>query len=254
MVAGIVSGLLLGIFDNVFVVPVENRAIALEEQRAEAEAQAAGQTLEEEPPLVPVWVQSRIGEPIFQGLFGIILGLLFAGGVSLVRRAAPEWGVWATSLTVGALGFWSLNMVPFMKYPMNPPGVGEADTLLYRQSFQLLLFVLSLAGTALALVAIRKVRASVGPGQNPLPRLLGVAAAYIVFLVVILVAIPGNPDPVPVPIDMVELFRTLAMISQFLHWMGLAFFAALFLAWRQKSAGIEPMPSVEGHRSRVSTR
>ena len=78
--------------------------------------------------------------------------------------------------------------------------------------------------------------------------------AYAIFAVAALLLIPGNPDPVPVPIDLLELFRTLTMIGHFLQWMLLAAGVALFLMWRQKSKGINPSPFTEGRDARQLVR
>ena len=48
-------------------------------------------------------------------------------------------------------------------------------------------------------------------------------------------AFPGNPDPVPVPIDLLELFRALTMAGQFLMWALLAAGVTLALLWRQRT-------------------
>ena len=50
-----------------------------------------------------------------------------------------------------------MALLPFIKYPLNPPGVGDPETLLSRQLFQTLLFVLSVVATGAVLIALRKV-------------------------------------------------------------------------------------------------
>jgi predicted cobalt transporter CbtA len=243
IIVGVIAGLLVGGFDNLFTVPVENRAIVLEEQRA---AEAAGGAVLEEEPLVPIWVQSRIGEPVARALFGVILGLLFAGGYNLARRALPEWHPAALAVVMGAVGFWTVALFPFLKYPLNPPGVGDPETLLFRQLFQTLFFLLSIGGTVGVLLAIQKVKSITSPGSQRTKLYGFIAAAYIVFAVVIALALPGNPDPVPVPIDLLELFRVLAVIGHFLHWMLLGLGVALLIMWKQGS--VETAPAVMSAR------
>ena len=51
---------------------------------------------------------------------------------------------------------------------------------------------------------------------------------------------PANRDPVPVPIDLLELLRTLTMVGQFLTWALMAGLAVAGLTWyknRDENAG-----------------
>ena len=75
--------------------------------------------------------------------------------------------------------------------------------------------------------------------------------AYAIFALVIVFAIPGNPDPVPVPIDLLELFRTLTMVGQFLQWALLAIGVGLALEWYARKAeadllSTQPVASAQG--------
>lgn len=254
-VAGLVAGLLVGGFHNLFTVPVIERAIILEEQRVAAEAKAAGTVLAEEKPLVSLGAQ-RVGMAVGTGIYGLILGLVFAGGYSLLRRIVPHWPILALALAVGALGFWCLSLFPFIKFPLSPPGVGDPNTLPFRQGFQTLFFVLSALGVVVFLMALRRINAA----ASSVPQrawLLGLAVlGYGVFAAVIFFAVPGNPDPVEVPVDLLDLFRTLTMIGQFLLWVFLALGVALAVMWYQRPArrqaishqqsAISPRPTAGG--------
>jgi predicted cobalt transporter CbtA len=237
VIVGVIAGLLVGGFDNLLAVPVENRAIVLEEQRAMEEA--GGAVMSEEP-LVPIWVQSWIGEPVTRALFGVILGLLFAGGYNLARRALPEWHPATLAVVMGVVGFWTVALFPFLKYPLNPPGVGDPETLLFRQLFQTVFFLLSIGGTVGVLLAIQKVKSITSPGDQRTKLYGFIVAAYIAFALVIALALPANPDPVPVPVDLLELFRVMAVIGHFLHWMMLGLGVALVIMWKQRSAQSAP--------------
>jgi hypothetical protein len=244
IIVGVIAGLLVGGFDNLFTVQVENRAIALEEQRT---AEASGGIAQEEEPLVPLWVQTRIGEPAARALFGIILGLLFTAGFTLARRALPEWHPAALAVVIGLVGFWTIGLFPFIKYPLNPPGVGDPETLVFRQTFDILVKLLSIAGTVGVFLAIQKVRSMTAPGNQHARLYFLIGAAYVVFVLAVLAAVPGNPDPIPVPIDLLQLFRVMAVIGQFLHWMLLGLGVALVILWKQQSGQTVP-ESAEVHR------
>lgn len=233
VITGLVSGLLVGGFNVLFTAPVMARAIVLEEERAAVEQ--GRQVVEDEAPLVPLWVQERIGLPVGNGIEGVIAGMIFAGGYALLRRAMPHWKPLALATAVGALGFWALALFPFIKYPLNPPGIGDPETLLFRQLFQTLFFVVSAGGVVGLLIAIRRVNAGASEKSTRL-RLNGIVfLVYGLFALIIVFAFPGNPDPVPVPIDLLELFRTLTMIGKFMLWALLAAGVALALTWYGRS-------------------
>jgi MFS family permease len=235
VVAGLVAGLLVGGFHNLFTVPVIERAIALEEQQAAAEAKAAGTVLAEEKPLVSLGAQ-RVGMAVGTAILGIVLGLVFSGGYALLRRLAPQWPPIALALAVAALGFWSLSLFPFIKWPLNPPGVGEVSTLLFRQGFQGLFFFLSALGVVAFLLGLKRINGAVSSASQRV-RLYGLALlGYGIFAAIIFLALPGNPDPVEVPLDLLELFRTLTMIGQFLLWVLLALGVGLTIMWYQRAS------------------
>ena len=58
---------------------------------------------------------------------------------------------------------------------------------------------------------------------------------YAAFAIIIGFAFPANPDPVPVPIDMLSLFRTLTMVGHFLLWALMASGVALAFLWQARS-------------------
>ena len=232
VIVGIFAGLLVGGFYNLFQVPVMERAIALEEERA-ASVTASGDA-EGSGPEVSLGVQ-RIGMVFGLAIYGAILGLFFAAGFVLLHRAAPTWSVVWVALAVGALGFWSLSLFPFIKYPVNPPGVGDEATLIARQFGQLLFMVISAAAIGVALDTVRRIHLNFAEFAARRVWYGGVLAVYVVLALIMSFAFPGNPDPVPVPIDLLELFRALTVAGQFLIWALMAVGVTLALLWHQRS-------------------
>jgi len=248
LVVGLIAGLLVGGFHNWFTVPVIERAIILEEQRAAAEARAAGTPLTEEKPLVSLGAQ-RGGMVVGAALFGAIFGLVFSGGYALLRRVAPRWPPLALALTTAALGMWALSLFPFIKWPQNPPGIGEVSTLTFRQGFSVLFIFLSAVAVVALLLGVRRINSAVSSLSHR-ARLYGLAAlAYGAFAAIISLALPGNPDPILVPIDLLHLYRTLTMIGHFLLWTFLALGVGLTIMWYQRAPQRQ---AASGQRSTVS--
>ena len=230
---GLIAGLLVGGFHNLFTVPVMERAIILEGERSAAEPPAPAN--EEGPSTdVSLGVQ-RVGMTLGTGIYGAIMGLFFAIGFVLLHRLAPGWSVIWVALTVGALGFWSLSLFPFIKYPLNPPGVGDEATLVARQLGQTFFILISAAAVGVALDVFSRINQSILALSSRLVGYGVVLAAYAGIALAIVFAFPGNPDPVPVPIDLLELFRALTMVGHYLTWALLAVGVALAFIWHERS-------------------
>ena len=242
VIIGVIAGFLVGGFYNLFMVPVMERAIDLEGERVASVTPSDVADEEEGGVEVSLGVQ-RVGMVFGTAIYGAILGLFFAAGFVLLHRAAPGWPAVWVALAVGALGFWSLSLFPFIKYPLNPPGVGDEATLLSRQLGQALFMLLSAVAVGLALDAVRR--------SHGRPALLAaLLAGYGALALVMVFAFPGNPDPVPVPIDLLELFRALTMSGQFLMWALLAAGVAVALLWRQRTESGRPAAAFLGRAAR----
>ena len=242
VIAGIIAGILVGGFYNLFQVPVMERAIALEEERPASVTPPGAE--EESGPTVSLGVQ-RLGMVFGTAIYGAVIGVFFAAGFVLLHRAAPGWPVVWVALTVGALGFWNLSLFPFIRYPVNPPGVGDEATLIARQMGQVLFMLISAAAVGIALDAVRRIRQNSVEfaGRRAWAWYSGVLAVYAILALVIVFVFPGNPDPVPVPIDLLELFRALTMSGQFLTWALLAAGVTLALLWHQRSVAAQTASS-----------
>ena len=208
ILAGLLAGLVAAAFHFVWTEPVIERAIALESLRQQAQA-----TVEE--PMVSRGAQ-QVG--LFVGflVYGLTWSLLFGATFHLVQRWLPaSWDPRRRGLLLALLGYWSVALVPFVKYPANPPGVGDPDTIALRQALYLGLLALSVAGTA-AVVAVARV---VGRGWWP------GAVCLLLVAVFLNVALPGNPDPVSMPDTIVTPFRWLSLAGLSVFWavLGLSF-------------------------------
>ena len=233
---GLAAGLLVGVYHNIFTVPVIERAIMLEEQRAAAALPPGAPPPDAEPPLVSLGLQ-RVGMAIGTGIYGAVLGLIFAGAYGLLRRTLPNASPVLLAIAAGLLGFWAISFVPFIKYPFVPPGVGEGSTLIFRQGFQTLLFILSALGVVGLLLGLNEIRNSIRSETRRQLFYALVAVAYGAFLLLVFALLPGNPDPVNVPADLLLRFNALSIIGHLLMWGLTAAGFAHLLTRRQRVLG-----------------
>jgi hypothetical protein len=216
VVAGLIAGALVSGFHALLIEPVIERAIALEEQHSEARGEAHAEPVVDRP--TQRW-GLVLGFVVYGAVWGLILGLL----LYLTQGWRPTtWTVVRYGFVIGALLGWSVALFPFLKYPANPPGVGEPDTVAYRQALYLGFIGLSVLGTALALGLFRLLnRPTQAPARGRI-RWLPAAAFYVIYAAVIYAALPANPDPVEMPADLVWTFRLISFVGLMLFWAALA--------------------------------
>jgi hypothetical protein len=212
IVAGLLAGALAAVFHEVFTEPVIDRAIAAEQAR---EAAQPGH-VHEEP------VVSRRGQKIglVAGLllYGATWGLLVGIGVHLTRAwAPPGWSLGRWGLVVAVLAGWSVALFPFLKYPANPPGLGEPGTIGYRQALYLGFIALAVLGLALA-AALRRWLGTAAPGTGAW---LVPAAFYVAWVLGLYILMPPNPDPMPLSESIVRPFRALSLTGLVVFWCAL---------------------------------
>jgi hypothetical protein len=99
--------------------------------------------LEHEPELVSRGVQSTVGLGIALLAFGTSFGGLFGLVFAVAYRRLSDLGARATSLALAATGWASISLVPFLKYPANPPAIGHPDTIGRRTALYFLTVALS---------------------------------------------------------------------------------------------------------------
>jgi len=239
LVRGMLVGLLASIaafaFAQVFGEPQIRKAIAIEEQTAAAAAH--GDAHDEEAPTVSRDAQETVG--LGTGLIvagaalGGMFGLVFAfAHLRLTRRSAR-----VTSAGLAAAAFVAIYLVPWLKYPPNPPAVGDPDTIGRRTALFLLLIVMTVLATVLANVVREKLKPRLGGWNAALVAL----ASFVAVVTVLYVAMPGiNEAPDTFPSIVLWRFRLASLGTGLLLWtvIGLGFGALTERADRRATVGV----------------
>jgi predicted cobalt transporter CbtA len=224
VIAGILAGLIVTLFHEIITEPVIDQAIALEEQRA---AQAPTAAMDQhEAPMVSREFQKTGGLMIGYMLYGTTWALLFTLAFFPLQSWLARFGPWRGALLLAGLVWWAIILVPFIKYPANPPAVGDPETIGYRQSIYLTLLALSAGGTALVVWLGGRLARQV---RQPSWLIIGIGLLVVGAALVLLM--PSNPDGVTAPADLVLNFRIRSLLGLTLFWsiFGVAFG---WLAWR----------------------
>lgn len=240
MIAGLVAGLIGFGFARAFGEPSVARAIAFEEQHAHAQAShehdhgdasanAADSQDHGDEELVSRGTQAGIGLLTGVVVFGTALGGIFSLVFAFAYGRFGTLRARGTSALLALFGFLSVAIVPFLKYPPNPPSIGNPETIGPRTALFFGMVAISIVAAVLAVRLQRRMQARHGDWNATLIA----AAAYIVVIVIAQVALP-RVDEVPVDFSASLLwnFRLASIGIQALIWttLGLLFGA---LASRQ---------------------
>jgi predicted cobalt transporter CbtA len=246
LLAGAVGAVLAFVFARLFAEPVIGRAIAFEDGRTEAE-HAQG-VHEHGAELFTRGVQSNAGLGFGVLVFGVAMGALFAVAFCVVYGRAGDAAPQHLSVRLAAAAFVTVYLVPFVKYPPNPPAVGQSDTIGMRTGWYLVAVLTSVVSAVVAVWLARRLATRLGAWNA------GVLAAeaYVVVIAVVYVALPAvDETPGPLrnasgaitypgfPADDLYGFRLVSLATQLLLWaaIGLIFarLAGRLLGERAKS-------------------
>lgn len=216
MLAGLAAGVLALIFARVFGEPSVDSAISFE-----AAAAAAGGE-HEEPELVSRAVQSTFGLAtgvlVYAIVFGGLFALAFAFAYGRLGRTSPR----VTAVFVALAGFLVTFVVPFLKYPANPPAVGNPDTIGQRTVTYFTMVVLSIALAVAAVYLARRLVPRLGAWNAAL---VG-GAGFVVAVAIVALLLPGiNEVPEGFPAAVLWNFRIASLGTQLVMWttIGLVF-------------------------------
>lgn len=232
MLVGILAGILSFAFLKVVGEPQVDRAIAFEAQMDEAKAKAAqeeakakGMSMPAEAPeeeIVSRPTQAGIGLFTGVGVYNVAFGGLFALAFALAYGRMATLGPRATSAVLAILGFVAVYVVPNLKYPANPPSVGDPETIGMRTALYFVMIAISLA----AMVGSGMLRNRLLTRHGTWNATLIAASLYFAVVVVLAPLMPGvNEVSEGFPATVLWQFRLASLGSQAIMWttLGLAF-------------------------------
>ncbi|HET6502437.1 MAG TPA: CbtA family protein [Amycolatopsis sp.] len=150
MLAGLAAGVVASVFAYLFGEGPVDDAIGFE----------AAMSHHDEPELVSRGVQSTAGLLVAVSAYAIAIGGLFALVFALSLGRIGTLSARGRAAAVAALGFVVVVLVPFLKYPANPPAVGVGGTIGERTELYFGFLAISLLAAAVAVFAWTKLRTS----------------------------------------------------------------------------------------------
>ena len=237
LVRGMLAGLAAGVVAFVFAYLVGEGPVdaAIAFESANAHHEAGGEEL------VSRTVQSTAGLATGVLVFGVAIGGIAALAFCFALGRIGRFGARATAGLTALAGFLLVYLVPILKYPANPPAVGNPDTIGQRT----ILFVGMIALSVLLGIAATLLGRRLAPAWGNWNASIAAGVAFVVAIGVAMVVLPhGDNTPKGFPATDLWEFRVASIGIQAVLWAAFGLLFG-FLAERV----LEPQPA----RGRVST-
>jgi predicted cobalt transporter CbtA len=212
LLSGAIAGTILGAINQVLVEPYIDRAISIETQNVIKEGQVVDSV---ELQNYRLWQKGgEIAAGTILGMsLGALYGIVFVYSRSLLLPHSNS-NIRKALILAGIMWF-VLFLVPALKYPANPPAVGDPETIYYRES--LFIGILAISGfSALGLALIyRKLGSVASINKN---RIIVIPLIYSAIIVGAFFIFPPNPDEITVPMELVQGFRIASAFTMSIFW------------------------------------
>jgi hypothetical protein len=236
LVRGMLAGLIAGVFAllaaSLLGEPQIDAAIAFEDAH----------THEHGTEVVSRSLQSTAGLATGVLVYGVAIGGIASLAFSFALGRVGSFGPRATAALLAGAAFVAVYLVPFLKYPANPPSVGDPGTLDKRTALYFLMVLLSVLLAVAATIA----------GKRLAPRLGNWYASVVAglgFVLVIGLAYAFLPSLSELPQDFPGLllwrFRISTLAVQLVLWtaFGLTFGHLAERALRPRALGRREQPT-----------
>ena len=206
--AGILGGLLAAAFVTLVGQNSIDAAIAIEEASVEV------------PGLEDDEIFSRstqiVGGFIAAVFYGVFTGLAFGTIFSFVRHRIRVADDFRRSILLAAAAFVAMALIPAMKYPANPPAVGNPDTVNQRS----ILFFSLLGASILAVIATGMAFGQLRARFDQPTAVAGALVFAVAVFVLLMVVWPSNPDEInpEVPAQLIWRFRLQSLATLAISW------------------------------------
>ena len=218
LISGASAGLIHGTINFAIVEPYLDQAIGIENQDLFASGNEENTS--------DFWVEYegyRAWQKSGQILAGVILGTSFGSLFGIVfalsRNSLPGTNNISKALILSGIMYVTLYLIPFLKYPANPPTVGDSETVVLRAILYISFITISGIGAISFYQLSQKFK-----NKKKFTALLG----YGIFISVIFIMMPENPDEITVPMNLVNEFRLVSVFGVTSFWISVAIILGFF--------------------------
>ena len=218
LLSGCFAGTIYGTLNLIIVEPYLDDAINIENQNLFSSG--------EEIDGPQFWVEyyeyrswQKGGQILAGAILGTSIGSLFGIVYALSKKSLPSRNNIGKTLILAGLMWFTLFVIPFLKYPANPPTVGDGETVVLRGILYLTLIAIS-GFLAIGFYQIfKRLKA-----KNRILPILG----YGILISIVFFVMPENPDEISTSMELINGFRVVAFLTGTVFWFTLALFLGVF--------------------------
>jgi len=218
LLSGASAGLIHGTVNFVIVEPYLDQAIGIENQNLFTSGE------EEDTP--QFWAEydgyrtwQKSGQILAGIILGISMGALFGIVFALSRNSLPGNNDVKKSIVLAGVMWFTLYLIPFLKYPANPPTVGDGETVILRA----ILYVSFIAISGIGVVAFYQLSKKLKSNKK-----FVVLIGYCVFITAAFIVMPENPDQITAPMNLVNEFRIMSILAVSSFWISIGIILGFF--------------------------
>ncbi|GAA2716654.1 MULTISPECIES: CbtA family protein [Streptomyces] len=207
MLAGLAAGVLALVVAYLLGEPHVDAAIAFEEAHSHDHGEE----------LVSRSLQSTAGLATGVLLYGVAIGGIAALAFCVALGRIGRFGPRATAALVAGGALLAVYVVPFLKYPANPPSVGDPDTIAKRTTLYFLMIALSVLLSVAAVILGRRLAPRLGAWNAT----VAASAAFLAVIGLAYAFLPAvNEVPKDFPATVLWQFRLAALAIQGTLWVA----------------------------------
>ena len=210
--SGVVAGIILAFLNLGIVEPYIDKAIGLEITKQVSSGKKVNMT-----ELIDYRYWQKSGAFAGGAIYGAGLASLFGVIFVFARNRLPGENNKRKALFLAAVMWFVLYLMVALKYPVNPPAVGDPGTIYYREALYVGYILIS--GFAALGLAVTWNRIRINSKKIIIPLI------YAAIMVTAYLVMPPNPDKIEISMDLIQTFRILSAITMSAFWaiLGVVF-------------------------------
>ena len=210
--SGVIAGIILSFLNLGIVEPYIDRAIGLEIGKQVSLGEKVNMS-----EMIDYRYWQKAGAFAGGAIYGAGLASLFGVVFVFARNKLPGKNNKRKALFLAAIMWFVLYFMVALKYPANPPAVGNPETIYYREVLYVVYILIS--GFVALGLAVSWNRIPINSKKIVIPLI------YAAIMVVAYVVMPPNPDKIEISMDLIQTFRIFSAITIGAFWaiLGIVF-------------------------------
>jgi len=210
--SGVIAGIILALLNLGIVETTIDKAIVMEVQKQVSLGENVNMS-----ELIDYRYWQKAGAFAGGAIYGAGLGSLFGVVFVFARNKLPGKNNKQKAIFLAGMMWFVLFLMVSLKYPANPPAVGNPETIYYREILYVSYVMIS--GFAALSLAVIWIRTRINSKRIIVPLM------YTAIMVTTYFVMPSSPDKIEISMDLIQTFRILTAITIGVFWgiLGIIF-------------------------------